>query len=190
MLSRRELLVLGAAMRNLLPGTISPFVDGLPQVDYHVHIGDELTVAQAVQISERRGMKFGLLQHAGEADSVTPSAMTPRSTLGCTRWMGNRCLKASKPKPSIRCLHFPKRLPGWTTFLSAELPTRPGQGEIGPILRVAGRKTGIPETTPGGPSAPTAPPGSMEGVHFQEVVPQRRTIVSISDHPTEMEYHD
>jgi hypothetical protein len=42
-----------------------PVHDGIPQVDYHVHIGDGITVQQAVAVAGRRGLKFGLLQHAG-----------------------------------------------------------------------------------------------------------------------------
>jgi histidinol phosphatase-like PHP family hydrolase len=65
--SRRDLLILTAA------GAISPLVaadgvpirDGVPQIDCHVHVGDEVIVDQAIVISHRRGMKFGLLQHAG-----------------------------------------------------------------------------------------------------------------------------
>jgi len=42
-----------------------PVRDGLPRVDYHVHIGDEITIGQAVRLANQRGLKFGLLQHAG-----------------------------------------------------------------------------------------------------------------------------
>jgi len=40
---------------------------GVPSVDYHVHIGDGISIDQAVEASRRRGVKFGLLQHAGAA---------------------------------------------------------------------------------------------------------------------------
>jgi histidinol phosphatase-like PHP family hydrolase len=66
-LARREFLILAAALTSSLPAADDiPVRDGIPQVDYHVHIGDELTIDQAVSISQRHGMKFGLLQHAGE----------------------------------------------------------------------------------------------------------------------------
>lgn len=42
-----------------------PIRNGAPAVDYHVHVGDELTVDQAISIAKQRGVKFGLLHHAG-----------------------------------------------------------------------------------------------------------------------------
>ena len=44
---------------------VVPSEHGIPRVDYHVHIGDEISVAQAIKVSQERGIKFGLLQHAG-----------------------------------------------------------------------------------------------------------------------------
>jgi len=34
-------------------------------VEYHVHQSDDLTVEQAVALAERRGMKFGIVEHPG-----------------------------------------------------------------------------------------------------------------------------
>ena len=42
-----------------------PVRGGVPAVDYHVHIGDAISIDQAVEISKRRGIKFGLVRHAG-----------------------------------------------------------------------------------------------------------------------------
>jgi hypothetical protein len=60
--SRREVLALGAAsaVSNLFP-----LRDGVPRVDYHAHPESGMTVEQALQISKDRGVKFGLVQHAG-----------------------------------------------------------------------------------------------------------------------------
>ncbi|HEV2444557.1 MAG TPA: hypothetical protein VGS58_01490 [Candidatus Sulfopaludibacter sp.] len=68
--SRREFLLIGAsATLSKLTATPAaddvPVRDGIPWVDYHVHIGDEVSVDQAIRIAKQRGMKFGLLQHAG-----------------------------------------------------------------------------------------------------------------------------
>ena len=69
-LSRRDLLAYGAtgALSRLAwaadPNEI-PIRGGIPQVDYHVHVGEEISVDRAVEISKRRGIKFGLLEHAG-----------------------------------------------------------------------------------------------------------------------------
>ena len=42
-----------------------PLQGGVPTVDYHVHVGDGITADDALAIAKRRGVKFGLLQHAG-----------------------------------------------------------------------------------------------------------------------------
>jgi histidinol phosphatase-like PHP family hydrolase len=34
-------------------------------IDYHVHLTDDFGVAQAVALAEKRGMKFGILEHPG-----------------------------------------------------------------------------------------------------------------------------
>ncbi len=65
------MLLAGAAgVLSLLPGGSVPACDfpvrdGVPAVDYHVHIGDGISVDQAIELARRRGLKFGLLQHAG-----------------------------------------------------------------------------------------------------------------------------
>ncbi len=58
--TRRDVLALGAAV--LLP---IPVRDGVPRVDYHAHPEDGLTVERAVNLSRQRGVKFGLVEHAG-----------------------------------------------------------------------------------------------------------------------------
>ena len=71
MLDRRQMLLLTAAgafsfiqdERQSKPDI--PIVDGVPRVDYHVHVGDEISVDRAIAVSRQRGIKFGLLQHAG-----------------------------------------------------------------------------------------------------------------------------
>lgn len=42
-----------------------PIKDGAPAVDYHVHIGEGITVDSAIMLARQRGLKFGLLRHAG-----------------------------------------------------------------------------------------------------------------------------
>ncbi|HEV3198576.1 MAG TPA: hypothetical protein VGZ73_11725 [Bryobacteraceae bacterium] len=68
MLSRRELLAISACGPWSPPAAAAddiPIRDGVPYVDYHVHVGDEISVDRAVELSKQRGVKFGLLQHAG-----------------------------------------------------------------------------------------------------------------------------
>lgn len=73
--SRRGLLGLGAASaisswakESLSPDEI-PVRDGVPRVDYHAHPEAGMTVDRAVALSKERGVKFGLLQHAGVKES-------------------------------------------------------------------------------------------------------------------------
>jgi len=74
-LSRRDVLGLGVAgmlswqSRADTPDDV-PVRDGVPRVDYHAHLGGPVTVDRAVAISKERGVKFGLLQHAGLKDNI------------------------------------------------------------------------------------------------------------------------
>lgn len=58
MLNRREMLFAAAG---------AALAADLPRTDYHVHAVDAITVDRALEISARRGVKFGLLKHAGVA---------------------------------------------------------------------------------------------------------------------------
>lgn len=73
--TRREMLIASTAgVLSMAVGPIArrtsiecdyPMRDGVPEVDYHVHIGDPISVERAVSVAGQRGLKFGLLQHAG-----------------------------------------------------------------------------------------------------------------------------
>jgi len=70
MLNRRQMLIasVSGSLASLAAQSISdgiPIRDGIPRVDYHVHIGDAISVDRAIELSQQRGVKFGLLQHAG-----------------------------------------------------------------------------------------------------------------------------
>jgi histidinol phosphatase-like PHP family hydrolase len=43
-------------------------------IDYHVHLSDDLTVEQAVALAERRGMKFGVVEHPGAKSPIRTDA--------------------------------------------------------------------------------------------------------------------
>jgi histidinol phosphatase-like PHP family hydrolase len=70
-MTRREMLALGAAVTlpALAKDPVIPVRDGVPRVDYHAHPEEGLTVDRAVALSKRRGVKFGLVEHAGVKDS-------------------------------------------------------------------------------------------------------------------------
>ena len=70
MLNRREMLLgcatLALAKLPAIPHAPDiPIRNGIPQVDFHVHVGGEISVNRAVEIAEQNRMRFGLLQHAG-----------------------------------------------------------------------------------------------------------------------------
>lgn len=45
------------------------FADGnLPLTDYHVHLDERLTLEAALEISRRRGVRFGIVEHAGKPE--------------------------------------------------------------------------------------------------------------------------
>jgi histidinol phosphatase-like PHP family hydrolase len=66
--SRRDLLACAAASLPSIAAVRSPFpvVDGVPRVDYHAHPSQNLSPEQCIAISQKLGVKFGLLQHAGD----------------------------------------------------------------------------------------------------------------------------
>jgi hypothetical protein len=72
--SRRDVLGLGlagaVALRSQAADDEIPVRDGVPRVDYHAHLEGGVTVDRAVAISKERGVKFGLLQHAGLKDNA------------------------------------------------------------------------------------------------------------------------
>jgi hypothetical protein len=64
LLSRRRLL---ACAGTYLTAAAQPFPvrDGVPRVDYHAHPSPAISPARAIEIAAERGVKFGLVQHAG-----------------------------------------------------------------------------------------------------------------------------
>jgi len=79
-ISRRDFLAAtgGAASVGLLasqlpagaPAATKPSPD-LPLVDYHVHL-DNLGLDKALEISKQRGVKFGIVEHAGTKENKYP----------------------------------------------------------------------------------------------------------------------
>ncbi len=47
----------------------------LPLVDYHVHL-DNLGLEKALEISKRRGVKFGIVEHAGTRENKYPAILS------------------------------------------------------------------------------------------------------------------
>jgi len=83
--SRRKILVSAAAAgaysalnRTLgaeeRPNAPAPAAD-LPLVDYHAHL-DNLGLDKALEISQRRGVKFGVVEHAGTKENQYPIVLS------------------------------------------------------------------------------------------------------------------
>jgi histidinol phosphatase-like PHP family hydrolase len=76
--TRRELLALGtaAAVTALAQDNNEiPVRDGVPRVDYHAHPEAGMTVDRALALSRERGVKFGLVQHAGVKDGTSSAEL-------------------------------------------------------------------------------------------------------------------
>jgi histidinol phosphatase-like PHP family hydrolase len=86
--SRRDLFALAAA--SALPSVARPahgipIRDGVPRVDYHAHPENGMTVERAIVLSRERGVKFGLVEHAGVKQS--PSDHLSGSDSELDRWI-------------------------------------------------------------------------------------------------------
>jgi histidinol phosphatase-like PHP family hydrolase len=74
--SRREILARAAGVLAL-PGAALPQADSarrrggldFPLVDYHVHLDEAVTLDQALELSRERGVKFGIVEHAGTKEN-------------------------------------------------------------------------------------------------------------------------
>ncbi len=62
MISRRAFI--GGTAAGILSHS-APAAD-IPQVDYHVHLDDVVTLEKALELSKERGVKFGIVEHAGK----------------------------------------------------------------------------------------------------------------------------
>jgi len=60
-ISRRGFLASAALMSQ--PGP------GFPLVDYHVHLDQAVTLDKALELSKQRGVKFGIVEHAGSKEN-------------------------------------------------------------------------------------------------------------------------
>jgi len=79
--SRRDLLAAaaavgaGAALSSALAADPPGPAPDLPLVDYHVHL-DNLGLERALEISRQRGVKFGVVEHAGTKENKYPIVLS------------------------------------------------------------------------------------------------------------------
>lgn len=86
MISRRDFLGGAAgALRLRAAAPDIPVRDGVPRVDYHAHPEEGLTVDRAVALSAERGVKFGLVEHAGVRDG--PASKLTGDDEGLLAWI-------------------------------------------------------------------------------------------------------
>jgi len=51
-------------------------VSDIPLVDYHVHLDGVVTLEKALQLSKERGVKFGIVEHAGTRENRYPGLLS------------------------------------------------------------------------------------------------------------------
>ncbi|MCC6391820.1 MAG: hypothetical protein IT167_14565 [Bryobacterales bacterium] len=74
---RREILALAAGAVAASAGQPRvPVSEGVPRVDYHAHPEHGMTVARAIGISKSRGVRFGLVRHAGMKESASSERLS------------------------------------------------------------------------------------------------------------------
>jgi histidinol phosphatase-like PHP family hydrolase len=76
--TRRDFLARAAAVAGLATLTRRSNADApsdLPKVDYHVH-RDNSTLDQILPLSQERGVKFGIVEHAGTKENVYPVVLS------------------------------------------------------------------------------------------------------------------
>ncbi len=85
-ISRRRFFNRALAVGTLsgVAGTIGKRLDlasaaddvGFPLVDYHVHLDDVVTLQKALELSKERGVKFGIVEHAGTRENRYPGLLS------------------------------------------------------------------------------------------------------------------
>jgi histidinol phosphatase-like PHP family hydrolase len=70
-MNRRHFLWLTAALSASAADDSIPVVDGVPRVDFHAHVGEGVTLEAALEISKKRGVKLGVLQHGGVNEGMS-----------------------------------------------------------------------------------------------------------------------
>src|SRR5260370_494988 len=54
----------------------TPPAPGFPVVDFHVHLNPSFSLADAVALSKKTNVKFGIAEHAGTKENGYPSIAT------------------------------------------------------------------------------------------------------------------
>ena len=88
--TRRSFLAAGSAtaaalmldgVRAAEPAAAEATSPALPLLDLHVHL-DNSTIEQVLEISRQRGVKFGIVEHAGTKENIYPVVLSSDAELG------------------------------------------------------------------------------------------------------------
>lgn len=76
-MSRRSFINSALAAGTLAGGISAAAKDpGFPLVDYHVHLDNVVTLEKALALSKERGVKFGIVEHAGTKENHYPGLLS------------------------------------------------------------------------------------------------------------------
>ena len=102
-----------AAAESTAPGG-APVIPGtdIPLVDYHVHVEAAPTLDKLVEISKARGVKFGIVEHAGTKENKYPVVLGNDEDL-------KRHIASLEGKPVYKGIQA--EFPDWATCFSKEV---------------------------------------------------------------------
>ena len=94
-----------AGMAAALPATDTPQL-GFPLVDYHVHLNPAFSLEDAVALSQRLGIKFGIAEHAGGKENQYRAILTNDAEL--QQWIASLDGKPVYKGAQAEWLDWPK----------------------------------------------------------------------------------
>ncbi len=83
--SRREFFGAAAAALLSTAADAAEYELDFPLADYHVHLTPKFTLEDAIALSKQRGVKFGILEHAGTKENLYPAILSSDRDL--ERWL-------------------------------------------------------------------------------------------------------
>lgn len=66
----------GAVAASGLSSRLALADDDMPRVDFHVHLDNVVTLEKALELSSKRGVKFGIVEHAGTKANKYPNLIS------------------------------------------------------------------------------------------------------------------
>jgi histidinol phosphatase-like PHP family hydrolase len=99
-----------------------------PRIDYHVHL-DNSTIDRVVELSKRRGVKFGIVEHAGTKENQYPMVLSNDAELSAYLKMldGQPVLKGIQAEWTDWLGCFSPEVLGQLDFVLSDAMTFPGK---------------------------------------------------------------